>query len=94
MYASLWHEVAHVLYSNDFPWLDGARLRYAANLVEDGRAERRLVQEHPALRTWLRRNAWSSYLGREDDELDETTVAQASAALVPHLRPHHLVEEL
>jgi hypothetical protein len=66
LYSSLWHEVAHVLYSYDFPWLDDARLRYAANLLEDGRAERRLVDEHPELKTWLRRNV---LLGRDSSEL-------------------------
>jgi hypothetical protein len=76
VYGAFWHELSHVLYSEDTPVFDDPHENYALNLLEDGRAERRMVAEHPRLRPWLRRNV---LLGRDSRGLDERADAHGWA---------------
>ena len=68
LHGEFWHELAHALYSRDLctrePARDGA-LDDAENLLEDIRIERRLVEDHPPTRSWLRANAIGRWY-RED----------------------------
>lgn len=54
------HETAHWLYTPRLPDYEEPRQRDALNLLEDGRIERRLVEEHPETIDWLYWNIWAT----------------------------------
>lgn len=68
LHGEFWHELGHALYSKDLCSREPARtgvLDQAENLLEDIRIERRLVEEHPPTRSWLRANVIGRWY-RED----------------------------